>query len=168
MKRNNNIVLIGMPGSGKSSIGSIISKKLKADFYDTDLYIEEKEQKKIPELFLEGEDYFRQLESNAVRELYRKKSAVIATGGGIVTRPENMSLFSETGTIIYIERPIQMILESSDLTTRPLLAKDNNTIFALYQQRKHLYEAYCHYRILNNGSVETAADQIVAILNCNS
>jgi shikimate kinase len=70
--KHHNIVLIGMPGSGKSAIGSIVSKRLKTAFYDTDLYIEEKEQKKIPELFLSGEDYFRQLESNAVRELSKK------------------------------------------------------------------------------------------------
>ena len=159
-----NIVLIGMPGSGKSSIGFMLSKKLQTTFYDMDLYIEEREQKSIPELFQFGEDYFRQLESKAVRELYQKRSNIIATGGGIVLRPENMSLLCETGIIIYIDRPIEMILESSDLTSRPLLAKDNSRIFALHQERKHLYEAYCQHRIMNNGSLETAVEQILTTL----
>lgn len=159
-----NIVLIGMPGSGKSSIGAIISERLKTTFLDIDHYIEAKEQKKIPEIFLSGETYFRQVESNAVKEVYREKSLVIATGGGIVTRPENMVLLRETGTIFYIERPLPMILASSDLTTRPLLAKDNNKIYTIHQERKHLYEAYCHFRIPNHGILENAAEQIVAIM----
>jgi shikimate kinase len=75
-----------------------------------------------------------------------------------------MSLLRETGTIIYIERPLQLILDSSDLTTRPLLAKDNNNIFALHQERKHLYEAYCQYRIMNNGSLEAAVEQVATII----
>ncbi|AIF52345.1 shikimate kinase [Pelosinus sp. UFO1] len=159
-----NIVLIGMPGSGKSSIGAMVSEKLKTTFLDIDHYIEVKEQKKIPELFLSGEAYFRQIESNAVKELYRENSLVIATGGGIVTRPENMVLLRETGIIFYIERPLPMILASSDLTTRPLLAEDNNKIYTLHQERKHLYENYCHFRIPNHGILEKAAEQIVTII----
>lgn len=160
----NNVVLIGMPGSGKSSIGSIVSQKLQTTFLDIDQYIEEKEQKKIPEIFLSGEAYFRKIESNAVQEIYRKQSIVIATGGGIVTRQENMVLLRKTGTVFYIERPLELILESSDLTTRPLLAKDTTKLYTLHQERKSLYETYCHYRIINNASLEKVAGQIAAIM----
>jgi shikimate kinase len=160
----NNVVLIGMPGSGKSSIGSIVSQKLQTTFLDMDQYIEEKEQKKIPELFLSGEAYFRQIESKAVQEIYCKQSIVIATGGGIVTRPENMILFRKTSTVFYIERPLEMILASCDLTTRPLLAKDNTKLYTLHQERKALYETYCHYRIINTISLEKVAEQIAALM----
>ena len=160
----NNIVLIGMPGCGKSSIGLLVSKILQADFVDLDHYIEEKAHTNIPELFLLGEDYFRQLESTAVREICQKKAVVISTGGGIVTRLENMILLRETGTIFYIERPIDMILTSSDLTNRPLLAEDSNKIYTLHKERKHLYEKYCHFEIANHQSIEMAAEQIAAIM----
>ncbi|MDF2633431.1 MAG: Shikimate kinase [Pelosinus sp.] len=160
----NNVVLIGMPGSGKSSIGSIVSQKLQTTFLDMDQYIEEKEQKKIPELFLSGEAYFRQIESNAVQDIYLKQSIVIATGGGIVTRPENMLLLRKTSTVFYIERPLKMILESSDLTTRPLLAKDTTKLYTLHEERKSLYESYCHFRIVNNSSLEKVAEQIALIM----
>jgi shikimate kinase len=164
MKRNNNIVLIGMPGSGKSTIGSLVSQQLHAKFLDLDHYIETRENKKIPELFLLGEAYFRQIESNAVQEIYRNNFVVIATGGGIVTRPKNMALLRKTGIIFYIERPIQMILESLDITNRPLLVKNRNKIYTLYQERKHLYETYCHYCIINNESLEAATEQITTIM----
>ena len=160
----NNVVLIGMPGSGKSSIGSIVSQKLQTTFLDMDQYIEEREQKKIAEIFLSGEAHFRQIESNAVQEIYRRQSIVIATGGGIITRPENMVLLRKTSIVFYIERPLEMILESSDLTTRPLLAKDTTKLYTLHQERKPLYEANCHYHIINNTTLEKVAGQIAAIM----
>ena len=161
----NNIVLIGMPGCGKSSIGLMISKILQADFYDLDKYIEEKEQTSIPELFQRGEEYFRQLESSAVREIYHKQSVIISTGGGIVTRPDNILLLRQTGTIFYIERPLEMILESSDFTNRPLLAADSNRIYSLHKERKPLYEKYCDFHIINDKSLVTVADLIAKIMS---
>lgn len=160
----NNIVLIGMPGCGKSSLGLLLSKLLGLDFYDLDNYIEEKAHTSITALFQLGEDHFRQLETSAVREIHHKTSAVISTGGGIVTRLENMTLLRQTGTIVYIDRPIEMILNSSDLTNRPLLAEDNNKIYTLYEKRKHLYEEYCHFSIVNDQSLEIAAEEIIKIL----
>ena len=160
----NNIVLIGLPGCGKSSIGLMISNILQTDFYDLDNYIEEKEQTSISEIFQLGEDYFRKLESSAVREIHHKQSVVISTGGGIVTRPDNMILLRKTGTIFYIERPIEMILESSNFTNRPLLALNSNKIYTLHEERKHLYAKYCDFRIINDRSLEVAADLIATII----
>lgn len=159
-----NIILIGMPGCGKSSIGSMVSKTLQMDFCDLDNYIEEKEQASISELFTISEDHFRHAESRAVAEIYQKHSLIISTGGGIVTRPENMTLLGKTGIIFYLERPIEMILNTSDLKTRPLLAKDNTQIYTLFGNRKHLYEKYCHFRIKNDQSFHTAVDQIINIV----
>lgn len=160
----NNIVLIGMPGCGKSSIGLLLAKELGLDFCDLDNYIEEKEHTSIAALFQLGEDHFRQIESNTVREIYHKTSSVISTGGGIVTREENMILLRQTGTIFYIDRPIEMILASSDLTTRPLLAEDSNRIYKLYKGRKHLYEQYCDFSILNDQSLKIATEKIIKII----
>jgi shikimate kinase len=164
MKFHNNIVLIGMPGSGKTSLGSIIAERLGFDFYDIDQYIEKKENKSISEIFLLGESHFRQIESEAVREVSLKKSVVIATGGGVVTRPENVVLLKQKGTIVYIDRPIEMIIESTDFTARPLLADNVKRIYSLYEQRKHLYEGQCHYRITNNRSLHSAADRILKVI----
>lgn len=157
-----------MPGCGKSSIGELVGKMLETDFYDLDAYIEEKAHTNIPELFKLGEDYFRELESNAVKEIYHKESVVISTGGGIVTRPGNMHLLKKTGTIFYIERPLDLILHSSDLTTRPLLAQDSTKIYELHEQRQPLYEKYCHFRILNDQSLTSAATQISEIMRKNT
>jgi len=159
-----NIVLIGLPGSGKTSIGSIIASILGLVFCDIDKYIEAKEQATIPQLFLRGEEHFRQLESKATREIHHRQSVVISTGGGIVTRSENMILLRKTGIVFYIERPIDMILTSLDITNRPLLAKDSHRIYTLYDERKHLYEQYCHFRITNDQSMEIAADRIIQML----
>jgi len=162
-----NIVLIGMPGCGKSSIGLMISKILQIDFYDLDRVIEEKAQTSIPDLFKLGEDYFRKLESSAVSAVYQKQAAVISTGGGIVTRPDNMMLLRQTGIIFYIERSIEMILDSADFTNRPLLAANRSRIYTLQKERIHLYEKYCDFRIINDKSLESAAKEIAAIMREN-
>ena len=75
-----------------------------------------------------------------------------------------MELLQQTGTIFYIERPLNLILQSSDLSNRPLLAKDNTQIYTLHEQRKHLYEKYCHFRIVNDQSLVDAVDQISQIM----
>jgi len=164
MKFHTNIVLIGMPGSGKTSLGLIIAERLGLDFCDIDQYIQKKENKSISELFLLGESHFRQLESDAVREVSSRKPIVIATGGGVVTRPENIVLLQQTGTIFYIDRPIEMIIKSTDFTTRPLLADNVKRIYNLYEQRKHLYEENCHYRITNELPLNSVADLVLKMI----
>jgi len=159
-----NIVLIGMPGSGKSSIGAMIAKSLQLNFCDIDKYIEATQQATIPQLFLRGEDHFRQIESKAAWVMHHKQAFVISTGGGIVTRSENMVLLRKTGTIFYLERPIDMIVSSLDITNRPLLAKDSHRIYTLYEERKHLYEKHCHFLIVNDQSMELAAEKIIHIV----
>lgn len=163
--RTPNIVLIGMPGCGKSTIGLMLAQQLQTDFYDIDEYIEAREKASIPKLFQLGEEHFRQIESTAVREIYCKKAAVIATGGGIVTRPQNMLLLRQTGIVFYIERPIKMILTSANLAKRPLLASDTQQIYSLYQERKSLYAAFCDFKIINDTSLETTAAEILQIIN---
>lgn len=165
MEFNNNIVLIGMPGCGKTTLGSIIAERLELDFYDIDQYIEKQENKKIAEIFmLIGEPNFRKIESAAICEVSRKKPVVIATGGGAVTRSENIENLQQKGTIFYIERSLEKIIASTDMTGRPLLADNVKRIYTLYEQRRHLYETHCHHQITNNHSLEAAADQILEMI----
>ena len=157
----NNIILIGMPGCGKTTLGSLIAERLELEFYDIDQYIEKKENKKIAEIFLLGEPHFRKIESEAIREVSRKKPVVIATGGGAVTRPENIEHLQFKGTIFYIERSLEKIIATTDMTGRPLLVDNAKRIYTLYEQRKHLYETQCHHQITNNQSLEFATEQIL-------
>lgn len=164
MRIHTNIVLIGMPGSGKTSLGLLIAEKLGIDFCDIDQYIQKKENKSISELFLLGESHFRQVESDAVSEVSSKGPLVIATGGGVVTRLENVVLLQQTGTIFYIERPIDMIIKSTDFTERPLLADNVKRIYKLYDQRKHLYEESCHYRVSNEMPLNSVVELMLKMI----
>lgn len=156
-----NIVLIGMPGGGKSSVGALVAAGLGLDFCDIDCYIQANEQKSIAELFQQGEAYFRAIESSAVRAVSQRQATVIATGGGVVTRPENMLFLRQTGVIIYLERPLELILASCSMEGRPLLTGNSQKLYTLYAQRKHLYEQYSDYRVMNDKALEAAANQII-------
>ena len=91
----NKVVIIGMPGSGKTTIGKILGKELSLKFYDMDEYIQKTTSKSIIELFENGEEYFRDIESNVCRELSQKENVLISTGGGVIKRKENIDAFKE-------------------------------------------------------------------------
>ncbi|MDU2065679.1 MAG: shikimate kinase [Sporomusaceae bacterium] len=165
--KKKNIILIGMPGSGKTALGCTLAEKLNKVFWDTDHYIEQREKRTIPEIFQAGEAVFRQIESQAISSLCRQDLQIIATGGGVVTKQENMILLQKAGIIFYIDRPLEMILASAEMGRRPLLAKDPKHIYTLYEQRKHLYEKYCDYRIDNSHSLNEAILAIEKILKEN-
>ena len=96
-----NIILIGMPGCGKTMVGTALAQQLQREFYDADIVLEEREGKTIPELFAISEEAFRQAETRTLRYLATKENAIIATGGGAVTRPINMTLLGVTGKSFY-------------------------------------------------------------------
>lgn len=158
------ILLIGMPGCGKSTIGKILSEKLNYDFCDMDKYIEEREGKSIKEIFLQGEDIFRNIESEACKELNSKKKTVIASGGGIVKRKENIDAFKDVATIIYIDRPIESILEDINLVGRPLFKDGSGKLYKLYEERFKLYNEYCDYKVFNGKSIEDVLENIINII----
>ena len=144
MKENNkSIILIGMPGCGKTTIGSIISKKLEKDFIDIDEYIEKVNNATIKEMFKKGEEYFREAESRAVREIAKIPNNVVATGGGVIKRGYNIDNLKEQGKVYFIDRDVENIIEDIDVETRPLLAKDKNVVRKLYEERYDLYNKYC-------------------------
>ncbi len=132
-----NIVLIGMPGSGKSTIGRAVSEKTGMEFYDTDVLIEAREGRAIPEIFAQdGEEYFRDVERTVISELREKKGIVISTGGGAVEREENYYSLAANGRIFFIDR------EPSSLPTigRPLSSEKG--IERLYEMRLSLYRSW--------------------------
>ncbi len=156
-----NIVLIGMPGCGKSSIGRQLAKRLQRSFYDADEVLEAREQRSIKGFFAESEEAFRQAETRTLRYLSGKEGAVIATGGGAVKRAENMELLRQNGVIVFLDRQPEKILSLINTKIRPLLADDKMKIYELYEQRIGLYKKYANYIVSNNGNF---ADAVAALL----
>lgn len=158
IKINRNIVLIGMPASGKSTIGKLLSKKINYEYYDVDKYLERKENVKISTLFSEkGEEYFRNLETKYLRELSQKNGIIISTGGGAVKREENMEILKEKGIVVFLSRKIEDIAKENH-EARPLL-KDINNIYKLYDERIELYKRYSDIIIENNGTLQEVTDR---------
>jgi shikimate kinase len=157
------ILLIGMPGCGKSTIGKLLSEKLNYDFCDMDKYIEEREGKSIKDIFILGEDAFRNIESEVCKELNNRKKTVIASGGGMIKRKENIEAFKDKSTIIYIDRPVENIIKDINITDRPLLQEGREKLYKLYNERYNLYNDYCHYKVFNGKSIEDILNDIVNI-----
>lgn len=131
-----NLVLIGMPGSGKSTIGKAVAKLLNKEFSDTDSLIVKKEGTSIPEIFKnQGEKYFRKTETEVIAEVSAFQNKVIATGGGAVLNPENTELLKANGCVVFIDRPIEQIEATSD---RPL-SSNREDLKKRYQERYDIY-----------------------------
>ena len=161
---NTNIVLIGMPGCGKTTLGRIIADKLHVDFYDVDTYIEQTEEKTISELFSKGECHFRIIESIAVSHISRYHPCVISTGGGVVTVPANMDVLRKNSIIIFINTPINKIIDTLDIQKRPLLKNNINNLYSLYKERYELYKKYCDYEIINDCDLNTSVQNIIKLV----
>ncbi len=158
---NINIVIIGMPGSGKTTVGSLLSKKLNLNFIDMDEYIVQKEKKSVADMFVISEEHFRNAETECAKELGKKNSVVISTGGGVVKRKENMDYLKQNSFIVFLNRPVEKIISDINTETRPLLKESINNIYKLYNERIHLYKKYCNVEILNDTTADDAADSIV-------
>ena len=146
----NKVVIIGMPGSGKTTIGKILGKELSLKFYDMDEYIQKTTSKSIIELFENGEEYFRDIESNVCRELSQKENVLISTGGGVIKRKENIDAFKENALIIFIDRPLEKILKDVDVSKRPLLKEGKERVINLYKERYDLYKKYADEIVVND------------------
>ncbi len=159
-----NIVIIGMPGSGKTTVGFLLSKKLNMKFVDMDEYIESTEGKSIIEMFEISEEYFRNAESKCAEILCKETSLVITAGGGIVKRKENIDYLKQNSVIVFLNRPPDKIVEDIDITTRPLLKEGKDKIYTLYNERLHLYKKYCTIEVLNNKTLDDAVNEIVSLI----
>lgn len=152
-----NVVLVGMPGSGKSVVGREVAKLLGRAFYDCDAEIEKKLGKSIPEVFAErGEEYFRAAELETIAELSAVSGAVISTGGGAVLNGENVRALKRNGRIFYLKRDVKKLARKG----RPLSAS-GAAVEKMFQLRKPLYEKAADEIIDNDGALE---DTFAAVL----
>ena len=155
-----NIVLIGMPGCGKSSIGAQIAQLMQREFIDFDQYISQKIGLTPEDIILnQGEVTFRSIESEVAAEIGKRQGLVIATGGGTVTRDVNMLALRQNGRIYFIERGLSSLATAG----RPL-SDDGKALEQLYQQRYPLYRHYADAIIDNNGSLAAAVQTILALI----
>jgi shikimate kinase len=145
MKIKNNIFLVGLMGSGKTTIGKLIAKKLRYKFIDTDLLMEEKTGVKVPLIFeYEGEEGFRKREAKILSEVLRLDNIILATGGGIVLSDNNRQQLKERGNVIYLNAEINELAKRlSNDKTRPLLQNTDikEKLKELMGHRSFLYES---------------------------
>ncbi len=153
-----NVILIGMPGCGKSTIGKYLAKELGCTLVDADAEIV-KRVGDIPAYFAaHGEDAFRQVETEVLRELGKQSGLVIATGGGCVTRPENYPLLHQNGKIIWVRRDPEKL----PIDGRPVSQRDG--VAALYETRRPLYEKFADVTVDNEGTIGAVISQILRML----
>lgn len=157
-----NIVFIGMPGSGKTTISRQVAKSLGRPWYDSDREVEAQEHMSITALFAEkGEEHFRQKETECIRLLMRQEGIVLAVGGGAVLH--NAGILRVNSTVIYLDRSIERILSTLEAGTRPLLSSTDK-LYTLYNERHKLYQELCDYKIANEGSIEETKNKILEAL----
>lgn len=166
------LFLIGMMGCGKSTMGRQLSALLGAPLLDLDEEIVRREGRSIPDIFAEGGDaLFRLCETAALRDICRRSPCIVATGGGIVTRAENVALMRDHGLVIWLNRPLEDMIRDVRQDTRPNLAGDKaERMRTLYAQREPLYSAAAHIAFCNSMPPVKAArllaqnEQIQALL----
>ncbi len=151
-----NMILIGMPGCGKSTVGQLLAKKSGKNFIDTDVLIVQRTGKSIPEIFEEaGEAGFRKLETEVLAEVSKQSGFVIATGGGCVTQADNYPLLHQNGVIFWMQRELNALATGG----RPLSVD----LSEMYRKRQPLYDAFADYTVDNNGSLECTIAQILEV-----
>lgn len=161
-----NIVLIGMPGAGKSTVGVVLAKKLGYDFVDADLEIQSWEGKLLHEIIAErGVEGFWMLEET-VGESLEVSRTVIATGGSAVYGESAMAHFKENGTVVYLSLPLADIRERlGDLTERGVTLREGQDLDGLYAERLPLYERYADITVPCEGlSIREIVEKIAALV----
>lgn len=160
----NNIILIGMPAAGKSTVGVVIAKRLGYEFIDTDLIIQKQEKRLLKEIIEEeGIDGFLKIENQVNRDLEAER-AVIAPGGSVVYCEEAMEHYKKIGTIVYLHVPFETISNRiRNAKRRGVVLKEGQTLEMLYQERKALFERYADITIHLEGldlgeTIEKALD----------
>lgn len=152
-----NIVLIGMPGSGKTTIGQAVAKKLGRDFVDSDDEIKNIIKTEISDYFSQyGEENFRDVETQVIKDIAKRSGTVIATGGGAILRHENIDALKMNGIIYFLDRPLSDIIPTSDRPT----ASSREAIEKRYNERYEIYKSSSDKIITVTGVVEDAVTQI--------
>lgn len=152
LNQKRNIVLIGMPSSGKTTLARALAKKTGRPWIDTDARIVEKAGQPIPRIFVEqGEPAFRALEAEVIQELSARTGLILATGGGAILDPKNVRRLRRNGLLCCIRRDPSLLRATPD---RPL-SRSSEALRALYEQRKEAYAAATDVAIDNDGPLET-------------
>lgn len=155
-----NIVLVGMPGSGKTTIGKILSKQLNRDFYDTDVEITNKTGKTPSQIIQEqGEDNFRKIEADVCTDLATKTGVIIATGGGAILRDDNVIHLKQNGILFFLNRKIENISPTND---RPL-SNTQNKLLEVYNKRLPIYKKVSDFEIITDENIEHTTEKIIKL-----
>ncbi|RKX32429.1 MAG: shikimate kinase [Verrucomicrobia bacterium] len=167
MREPLNIVLFGFMGTGKSTVGRVLARKLGMDFVDMDTEIERRTAKTIPQIFAEdGEAHFRKLERDLVRELSRRKGTVIAAGGGVVLNPENVADFARNGLLVCLNASPETILQRvREESHRPLLeqGEKERRVREILEARRPYYGALPHQVETDNRTPDEIAEEIITL-----
>lgn len=161
-----NVVLIGMPACGKSTVGVLLAKTLGVGFYDTDLCIQQREQRLLQQILDEkGIDYFLDAERDAILSL-DCKNAVVATGGSAVFRDEAMQKLKRGGIIVYLDVSLETVKQRlQNIKTRGVAAPKKESIDDIYRERLPLYQKYADLTLCVDGcTCEETVEKIVAAL----
>lgn len=158
LKERCNIVLIGMPSAGKTTIGKMLEERMQKEFIDLDDVIIEKAGKSIPEIFEEsGEAGFRAIETEAAIEVSKLNNKIIATGGGTIKHKVNMDYLRQNGITIFIDRDVDKLISSDP--NRPL-SKSSDALAKMHAERLPLYQKYAAYVAVNNSDIESTVNEI--------
>ena len=159
--KNELIFLIGLMGSGKTTLGALLAQRLNYRFVDMDQHIERKTGKSIAQLFELGETYFRDIESEICAALAQERRLVAATGGGVPLRRRNVLCMKENGIVIYNKRAAHLIAKDIKTDHRPLLRGGVEQLYALERARHPLYMEAADMVISNEGSRQQALDRLI-------
>ena len=163
---NNNIILIGMPGAGKSTVGVILAKRLGFDFVDTDLLIQSRCGARLQQIIdTQGLPRFREIEEQTLIDLDVQNS-VIATGGSVIYCPRGMTALAAKGVFVYLQVRLSDLEDRlADMGQRGLVMHKGQTLAHLYQQRVPLYEKYAQFTLDCSGlNAEQVASELEAVM----
>lgn len=161
-----NIILIGMPAVGKSTVGVVVAKRLGYEFVDTDLLIQKQEKKLLKDIIeAEGMDQFLQIENQVNRDL-DVEYTVISPGGSVVYCEEAMKHYQEIGTIIYLHAPFEEIQKRiENARNRGVVLRDGQTLKDIYEERSELFEKYADYTVSETGiGLDETIDKVLELL----
>jgi len=160
-----NIVLIGMMGCGKSTIGAMLAQKLGRTLVDTDALIEEREGRSIAEIFAtDGEDYFRDQELGVSEELAGKQDLVIACGGGLPMKPDCIGSLKYSGTVIWLRRDPGEIYDTMETSGRPLAQQGREAFLERFAQREPIYRQWADAVIEDFSAPENTLKAVLEVL----
>ena len=166
MHHHENIILIGMPGAGKSTVGVILAKALGMQFVDTDILIQERAGRMLQEILdKDGPDVFKRIEEEAILSL-QPRHAVIATGGSVVYSEDAMTHLRSAGVVVYLEISYEaMVKRLENITTRGILLLPGQSLREMYDERIPLYERYADLTVAcTGGNLESVVGSVIKAL----